>query len=109
MMSTYDFIDYINEKVERHIAENFETVFCSRGETGLDTRCGYIFINEECVAVRKQNDGTLQYYGGFEYIDKEFRHELGDYVFYLRECDRVDGVIEAYYNKDSSEETNNEA
>ena len=59
-------------------------------QCGLDNRAGYrLWINEDAIAVNRRNDNTLQYYGGFEYVDKENRVELGDYVFYLREEERV--------------------
>lgn len=69
---------------------------------GLDQRASYGGMwadlrNEEWVAVKKDEDRVLQYYGGFEYIDKEFRKELGDYVFYLTEPDeegRVNSCFE---------------
>jgi len=52
-------------------------------DLGLDRRCGYrLYINKEAVAVSKSNDSSLQYYGGFEYIDKAYRTELGDWVIY---------------------------
>jgi hypothetical protein len=41
----------------------------------------------------------MQYYGGFEYVYKEYRHEMGDYVFYLAEDDRVGGHIDSYYEQ----------
>jgi hypothetical protein len=59
---------------------------------GLDQRAAYsgIYVDledEEFVAVAAGSDRILQYYGGFEYIDKEYRHELGNYVFYMTEND----------------------
>ena len=59
-------------------------------QCGLDNRAGYrLWIDEDAIAVARRNDNTLQYYGGFEYVDKENRVELGDYVFYLREEERI--------------------
>lgn len=55
-------------------------------DVGLDRRAAYrLFVKDNVIAVPKGNDRTLQYYGGFEYIDKEYRHELGDWVFYIAE------------------------
>lgn len=57
---------------------------------GLDRRsAGTLFIGDDYVAVAKSSDRTLQYYGGFEYVDKEYRTELGGYVFYSTEDERV--------------------
>jgi hypothetical protein len=69
---------------------------------GLDQRASYggLWVdvrNEEFIAVKASDDRVLQYYGGFEYIDKEFRKEYGGYVFYLAEPDeegRVNGCFE---------------
>jgi len=66
---------------------------------GLDQRAAYsgIYVdveNEEFVAIGGGSDRILQYYGGFEYIDKEFRYEMGGYVFYLTEPDG-DGRVNA--------------
>lgn len=105
-MNTYDLIEDINMKVERHINKNMTQVYCGRENTGLDSRCGLIYINEECIAVDKRNDRTLQYYGGFEYVDKEFRKEMGDYVFYFNEDARVSEHIDRYYDREEDEVSN---
>jgi hypothetical protein len=68
-------------------------------QLGLDQRCGKLFANADCIAVYKGNDRSLQYYGGFEYVDNEYRHEMGDYVFYSAEDNRVQGHLEQYLNK----------
>ena len=52
-------------------------------DLGLDKRAGYrLYINKEAIAVHESDDGSLRYYGGFEYIDKAYRTELGDWVIY---------------------------
>ena len=57
---------------------------------GLDVRAGYkLHIGEDFIACGVPDDRALQYYGGFEYVDKEFRQELGGYVFYSNESARV--------------------
>lgn len=69
---------------------------------GLDERATYggLYVdvqNEEFIACKASDDRVLQYYGGFEYIDKQYRKELGVYVFYLTEPDdegRVNGCFE---------------
>lgn len=69
-------------------------------ECGLDIRAGYrLWISEDAIAVQRRNDSTLQYYGGFEYVDKSDRVELGDYVFYLRESDRIYEHISVWEDK----------
>ena len=103
-MSTYDVLDRINEIVERHINKEFEQIYAGRQNTGLDDRVGIIYINEDAIAVDKHNDRILQYYGGFEYVDKEYRHEIGDYVFYTADDSRVKDHIDRFYGTDEAEE-----
>jgi DNA-binding transcriptional MerR regulator len=49
------------------------------------------------LIVRKDEDRTLQYYGGFEYVDKDARTEVGNYVIYTNDSDRVADCLEQYY------------
>jgi hypothetical protein len=53
-------------------------------ELGLDPRAGHRLYVDDCsIVVARHNDKWLQYYGGFEYVDKECRYEMGEYVFYV--------------------------
>ena len=66
---TYKYIDGMTEVLPQDL--------------GLDKRCAYrLFVNKEAIAVPLKDDRSLQYYAGFEYIDKAFRSELGDWVIY---------------------------
>lgn len=102
-MSTYDLIDRINEMVERHINKEMEQIYAGRDTVGLDERCGMLYINEECIAVPKHNDARAQYYGGLEYCNKEYRQEIGDYVFYFADDDRIQNCIDRYYEKEQED------
>lgn len=63
----------------------------------LDERsANRLWINNECIAVELRYDRSLQYYGGFEYIDSEYRTQVGDYVFYSSEDSRVADLIETW-------------
>jgi|LakMenEpi13Oct10_1017325.scaffolds.fasta_scaffold01537_2 hypothetical protein len=95
------FIEDISEQVQNYVNENMEEVFLNETKIGLDPRASYapIFINRSAIAVKKSYDRNMQYYGGFEYVYKEYRHEMGDYVFYLAEDDRVGGHIDSYYEQ----------
>lgn len=61
---------------------------------GLDTRScrGTLYISDEGIAIEKNDDRNMQYYGGFDYVDRGYRHEMGDYIFYevddgrIKEC-----------------------
>lgn len=96
MMSIYDFIDDLNEKMERRIFD-MNSCNCYDTKIGLDGRCGRIYLDEECIIIEKSRRGNLDYYGGFEYVDKDFIQEIGDYVIYLNGDERVLGHIERYY------------
>lgn len=93
-MNIIELLEDINDKVEEAIGEMTQI----RPEAcGLDNRAGYrLWISEDGIAVQKRNDGTLQYYGGFEYVDKEYRTEIGDYVLYHCDDERVQGHIDRW-------------
>ena len=64
---------------------------------GLDRRAGYrLWIDSDAIIVDKHNDRDLQYYGGFEYVDKNARTECGYYVIYSSNDDRVQECLEYY-------------
>lgn len=67
-------------------------------ELGLDRRAGYgLWVDEDAIIVLKNDDRVLQYYGGFEYVDKDARIECGDYVIYTNDDSRVADCLEQYY------------
>lgn len=69
----------------------------SADKLGLDIRAGYgLWVCEDGIAVTHATDRTLQYYGGFEYIDKEDRTVIGDWVFYSRNSERVADCLDCY-------------
>jgi len=67
-------------------------------DLGLDPRSCYgnLYISEEGVAIKNRYDRSLQYYGGFEYVDEEYRYEIGEYVFYSSDASRVRDCIQSY-------------
>lgn len=73
---------------------------------GLDERAGHQFwVTDEYIAVEKSEVRSLDYYGGFEYVDDEFRKELGDYVFFSADDDRVSGhIADAFGYKESEDD-----
>jgi hypothetical protein len=95
-MNLFKLIDEVTELTDSYVG-NMELVPANR--LGLDPRCGKLFVSPDCIAVYKANDRSLQYYGGFEYVDSNYRHEMGDYVFYSREATRVDEALETYLNR----------
>ena len=95
-MDLFELIDNISELTDNFIG-NMELVPANR--LGLDPRCGKLFVSPDCIGVYKANDRGLQYYGGFEYVDIEYRYEFGDYVFYGSEDNRVRDHLETYLNR----------
>ena len=88
----YELIENINGQIQAKI---YEMKAVKAAALGLDFRAGFkLFVGDNCIAVSKRNDGVLQYYGGFEYIDEDCRTELGEYVIYFDEADRVRNCLE---------------
>ena len=97
-MDTFDLIDTIENMVQTHINENFSAVFAS--DLDMDHRAGgRLFVNRDFIAVRRFNDNSLQYYGGFEYINADNRVELSDYVLYSANSNRVSEILNRYFDK----------
>lgn len=88
----------IENAVQKYIEESDCVEIGSRGleELGLDFRCGRILISVDEGFVAAVNPRSIEYYGGWEYIDPEFKLDAGDYRFYDREASRVDSVIKHY-------------
>jgi len=90
------------EDISNITNELINTMTEARAEDlGLDDRSCYgtIYTSDEGIAVEKHHDSHLQYYGGFEYVDKDSRYELGDYVFYSADSNRVRQCIERLTEK----------
>ena len=92
MQTMMEFIEEMGDKVTS-IIENMDKV--QADTVGLDWRCGKLWIDADCVVTMEDTDRQLQYYGGFEYIDPEYRQAIGGWVVYT-EHERVMGVIEAW-------------
>ena len=60
---------------------------------GLDSRCDTIYQGEDFLATKHRR--SLDYYGGFEYIDPEYITVVGEWTLYSIEDDRVLAAIEA--------------
>lgn len=99
--SIYDMVDAVNEVVRRNVLDNMEQV--SADELGLDRRCGRVWVCEDFIAVEGGSQ-SLDYYGGFEYVDRDCVTVMGDYKFYSAEDDRVRDAIDVYYETAEAEE-----
>jgi vacuolar-type H+-ATPase subunit E/Vma4 len=91
----YDFSESLNDAAEQFINNNCKKI--KSEETGLDSRCGNILINESFIAVK--NSRSLDYYGGFEYVKEEDILHIGQYKVYLSDSERVQGHIDTWLKK----------
>jgi hypothetical protein len=106
--SVHSMIDEVNDAVESFVRENFERV--SADKLGLDIRAGYrLYVNEDCIAASGGDTRTLNYYGGFEYVDSEYVQTVGDYTFYMADDERVREHIATYFDRAEEEMTEEEA
>jgi len=71
---------------EELVGELIDEATETRAEVfGLDSRAAFkLWLSDDLtmIIVRASEDRSLQYYGGFEYVDKQYRLELGGYVVY---------------------------
>jgi hypothetical protein len=76
----YDIVVDAEAQLAEWLAENAEQVRAKA--LGLDERCGTVWVCDEAVVCAAYNNGSLRYYGGFEYVDKEYVTQVGSYVIY---------------------------
>lgn len=73
---------------------------------GLDRRAGRVWVDEDygLIIIHKERANTLDYYGGFEYVDKEAVTEIGQFKVYSSMYDdRVASAID-FYSETKDEE-----
>ena len=103
-------VDQVNDTVDLYIRQSCKLT--TAAQLGLDPRAGYtLYANvDDCViAVSNRNRGMLDYYGGFEYVDKENVTTLGGYTFYRGdECERVTGCLDYFEGKREGDEEEGE-
>ena len=103
MSDLYTIVNVMNDMVEQLIDDKFRMV--KPKEVGLDTRSSYqLFINEDYIAIRKSDRRSLDYYGGFEYVDEEYVTVLGDYIFYSADDERVQGHLDEFFMQENETE-----
>ena len=86
----------VEELVNRYIEES-EAVCVSSEQVGLDYRCGrvYVSVADDFVAV-SGSGSSINYYGGFEYIDSDYITTIGHITFYSGDHSRVRDAIDYY-------------
>ncbi len=96
----------LQDQIKNLVDEYFEdsgAVRVSAEAVGLDHRAGYVFVSTEegWIAAVAGNVRSLEYYGGFEYVDDKL--SIGEITFYSSDSSRVADAIE-YYNDEQQRE-----
>ena len=100
--SLLDLVDEINDIAKNYVKGAKEVL---PEDLGLDRRAAYrIFVTDDAIIVPKQDDRFLQYYGGFEYVDKDCRFEIGDWVMYSSDDSRVYSHLSRLEDEEDDEE-----
>lgn len=98
-------IDDLRYEVDQEVEQIVSTYTQVKPEQlGLDSRsASYLYVNSDYIVCANRHQRTLDYYGGFEYVDREFVFSMGDYTFYSREDSRVDDHLDTYFSNEHSE------
>ena len=94
-MSMYELAQQVNETVNQYIFDSGAVQVCA-SEAGLDERCGEVYISVEHGWIATEQIGSLEYYGGFEYVGSGHKERIGEYMFYSNESSRVRNHIEIF-------------
>ena len=97
-MQIDDLVYDINQQV-REALQELELVSAELG--GLDRRSGRVYVSDSYVIAEGSNVRYMNYYGGFEYVDKECTITIGNFTFWSCEDDRVREFMDAYYDNTS--------
>ena len=87
-----DFLTDLEFKIDQLVTmDELKRVPASEG--GLDDRAGYVYCSDDYVIVRGETR-PIEYYGGFEYVDRRCVSTVGRYTFYKRGDSRVDEFLD---------------
>jgi len=99
----------INDIIEQ-AREDVESVMDSlprvrADEIGLDSRAGYVHVDVDNgqIIARRSYISSLEYYGGFEYVNNDCKISFGDVKIYTSNDDRVAEALD-YYEENHCEE-----
>lgn len=96
-------VDECTDMVEDYLYEHGELV--SAAKLGLDPRCGSAYVTDEAVVVQG-GVGRFDYYGGFEYVESEYRSVVGHYTIFTIDDERIRKCIDHYNEeKDDTEDS----
>ena len=82
----------------------------STAKIGLDVRAGYVYVDldDRCIIVDSGSVRSLDYYGGFEYVEDDNTTEIGQYKVYMEEgfhgeiCERVADALDRYEEEEAA-------
>ena len=97
----------INDLIEQ-ILGGPDIVIVNAESVGLDYRSGTVYVSVENDFIASASVRSIEYYGGFEYIDSEYTTSLGHIKFYSGETSRVRDCIEYYNNKSNNNQEEQE-
>jgi hypothetical protein len=97
-----DMLHSVDRMVRRTVMSEMQEV--TARDLGLDIRAGFsLFVSKDYIAV--EGDGSsLDYYGGFEYVDEGSVTKTGGFKFYHVSDDRVRECINCFYFDDEEDE-----
>ena len=95
----------VEELVMKYLEES-GAVYVGADLLGLDYRCGRVHISVEEDFIAVNSTYSIEYYGGFEYIDSDYKTTIGHITFYSSEHSRVRDAIDYY--KENTENNNQE-
>lgn len=105
MQDAFDQLDSVDEIISAvtDVVDAYVTAHMTKvapEDLGLDRRCSaFIYLDDSWIAVPLHSQQRMEYYGGFEYVDRDCVRTLGDYVFYSAEHSRVEDIISTHNSK----------
>lgn len=92
----WDELQYkVNELAEEAISQAIDL---SPTQLGFDRRSAsrFYLLPDQWIAHSMSDRRTAEYYGGLEYVPAEYVQQVGDFVFYSVENERIAGHVENY-------------
>jgi len=99
--------EQVNWMVEQYF-EDSDAIRVNAADLGLDERAGYLFISIEEEWIATNNTRPLDYYGGFEYVEQEYKAVVGAMTFYSADHSRVSDALD-YYNEQQGQQREEDA
>jgi hypothetical protein len=87
-MSIDSLFEDIDDMISRYVAEHYSST--TTEALGLDGRAAtrQMWVSTEGIVTQGETQ-RLEYYGGFDYVDKEYVRRVGSYTFWSIEDERV--------------------